>query len=35
MQCTYQFDDDGSQMYCSICSGGDEVYMCDTENCAK
>jgi len=29
------FDDDGSQMYCTICSGGSEVFICDAENCAK
>ncbi len=23
------------QMYCCICSGGEEVFMCDAENCAK
>ena len=23
------------QMYCTICSGGEEVFMCDAENCAK
>ena len=32
---TYQFDEDGAQMHCAICSGGEEVYMCDTEECSK
>ena len=35
MECAYLFDDDGTQMYCTICSGGEEVFMCDAENCAK
>ncbi len=29
------FDDDGSQMYCTICSAGDSVFICDTDNCNK
>ena len=24
-----------SQMYCSVCSAGEEVFMCDAQNCAK
>lgn len=35
MECVYLFDDDGTQMYCSICSAGDRVYMCDKPNCAR
>ncbi|XP_065883900.1 DNA (cytosine-5)-methyltransferase 3C-like isoform X3 [Dysidea avara] len=35
MECVYLFDDDGSQMYCTICCGGDEVFMCDAPNCSK
>ena len=23
------------KMYCCICAGGEEVFMCDAENCAK
>lgn len=23
------------QMYCTLCSGGNEVFMCDTPNCSK
>jgi hypothetical protein len=35
MECAYLFDDDGTQMYCTLCSGGTEVFMCDTPNCSK
>ena len=24
-----------TQMYCTICSAGDKVFMCDKPNCAK
>lgn len=33
--CSYRFDEDGTQMYCCICSGGVEVYLCDAESCSK
>eukprot|EP00794_Sanderia_malayensis_P010940 gene10940-12101_t len=31
----YLFDADGSQMYCSICSDGKEVLMCDSPGCCR
>lgn len=35
METSYLFDEDGSQMYCTICSAGEQVFMCDVENCSK
>lgn len=35
MECAYLFDEDGSQMYCTVCSAGNQVFMCDTPNCSK
>jgi len=32
---SYLFDEDGSQMYCSICSDGKEVLMCDSPGCCR
>ncbi|XP_075451002.1 DNA (cytosine-5)-methyltransferase 3A-like [Ascaphus truei] len=31
----YQYDDDGSQSYCTICCAGTEVLMCDETNCCR
>ncbi|XP_062499355.1 DNA (cytosine-5)-methyltransferase 3C-like isoform X2 [Corticium candelabrum] len=31
----YLFDEDGTQMYCTICSDGMEVYLCDSQGCAR
>ncbi|XP_065846483.1 DNA (cytosine-5)-methyltransferase 3B-like [Oscarella lobularis] len=31
----YLFDDDGTQMYCAICSDGIEVFLCDITGCSR
>lgn len=31
----YLYDDDGSQMYCTICSDGEQVILCDKVGCCR
>ena len=31
----YLYDEDGAQMYCCICSDGEEVMLCDTSGCCR
>ncbi|XP_031572916.1 DNA (cytosine-5)-methyltransferase 3A-like [Actinia tenebrosa] len=35
LECSYLFDGDGYQMYCTICGDGKEVFMCDNEGCFR
>lgn len=35
MENAYLFDDDGYQMFCTICSDGQEILLCDREGCLR
>uniref|UniRef100_UPI00358E6C5A DNA (cytosine-5)-methyltransferase 3A-like isoform X2 n=1 Tax=Myxine glutinosa TaxID=7769 RepID=UPI00358E6C5A len=35
LECSYLFDEDGYQSYCSICCAGQEVIMCGNDNCCR
>jgi hypothetical protein len=35
IQSCYLFDDDGTQMYCTICADGEQVYLCDSPGCCR
>ncbi|XP_047124656.1 DNA (cytosine-5)-methyltransferase 3A isoform X2 [Hydra vulgaris] len=35
METAYLYDEDGSQMYCSICSDGREIILCDVPGCYR
>ena len=35
LECVYLFDEDGYQMYCTICGDGKEVFMCESSGCFR
>ncbi|XP_046861377.1 DNA (cytosine-5)-methyltransferase 3A-like isoform X2 [Xenia sp. Carnegie-2017] len=35
LECVYLFDEDGYQMYCTICGDGKEVFMCESPACFR
>lgn len=35
LECSYLFDADGYQMYCTICGDGKEVFMCESTGCFR
>ena len=35
MECAYLYDEDGYQMFCAICSEGDEIILCDRPGCCR